>query len=166
MRRLLLVAALASLTTAERSAAQSEAGTIQMVGVGMRVQVGVVEGPPQSSMAAPAQDLRGTVRAIVPETLYLDITSISRTVAIPRRSIESVRLSLGPLSRRDSAILDGMIGGAIVAVLLPSFVVQPERRFGSMDRATLAGAGIGFGAGALLGALRPIERWLVAWLPE
>ena len=170
MRRFLLSAVLASLVNPTTVGAQSGRRAVPMIAVGTRVRVGVVEGVPQvfpqSPFAAVAQRLQGTVHAIAPETLYVDLSNAVGTVAIPRVAIQRVEMTLGRPSRSVSAMQVGTISAVLFALVLPSFVVQPERRFGSSERAAAVGAGIGFGVGTLIGALRPYERWRSAWIPE
>jgi hypothetical protein len=166
MRRFLLAAMVASLVNPGAAGAQSGGRAVEMIGVGTRVQVGVLEGTPRTLFARPAQTLRGSVRAIAPETLYLDLPSAIRTVAVPREAIVQVRMSLGPPSRGASAMEVGVTAAAIFALLMPDFVAHPEQRFGSSFGAGAVRAGIGFSAGALFGLLRPYERWRTAWIPE
>lgn len=170
MRRFLISAMLASLVNPPSVGAQVGQRAVHMVDVGTRVRVEVVEGVPQgfpqSPSAAGAQRLQGTVHAIAPETLYVNLANAVGTVAIPRVAIRRVEMSLGRPSRSVSAMQVGTAGAFLFALFMPSFVVQPERRFGSSARATAAGAGIGFGVGTLIGALRPYERWRIAWIPE
>jgi hypothetical protein len=167
---MLLGVMLASLVGPPALDAQSGRPAVRMIAVGTRVRVQVVEGVPQlltqSPFAAASQRLQGTVRAIAPETLYIELSNARGTVAIPRLAIQRVEMSLGRPSRRVSAVEVGTAGAVLFALFMPSFVVAPERRFGSSDRAAAAGAGIGFGVGALFGALRPYERWRIAWIPE
>jgi len=170
MRRLLLSAMLASLVNPPTVDAQSGRRAVPMIAVGTRVRVDVVEGVPQvfpqSPFAAVAQRLQGTVRAIAAETLYVDLSNAFGTVAIPRLAIQDVAMSLGRPSRSVSALHVGTISAVLSALVLPAFVVQPERRFGSSDRAAAVGGGVGFVVGTLIGALRPYERWRIAWIPE
>jgi hypothetical protein len=170
MRRFLLGAMAVSLVNPTTVGAQLGRRAVPMVAVGTRVRVEVVESVPQvfpqSTSAAAAQRLQGTVRAIAPETLYVNLSNAVGTVAIPRVAIQRVGMSLGRPSRRVGAMEVGTAGAVLFALFMPAFVVQPERRFGSSERAAGVGAGIGFGVGALLGALRPYERWRIAWIPE
>ncbi|MFN2566439.1 MAG: hypothetical protein ABR499_15695 [Gemmatimonadaceae bacterium] len=170
MRRFLLGVTAASLVNTTSVGAQLGRRAVPMIGVGTRVRVEVVEGTPQvfpqSPFSAVAQRLQGTVRAIAPETLYVALSNAAGTVAIPRVAIRRVEMSLGRPSRSASAMQVGTASAVLFALFMPSFVVQPERQFGSSERAAVVGAGIGFGMGALFGALRPYERWRLAWIPE
>ncbi len=170
MRRFLLSAMLASLINPMAVGAQVGRRAVRMIALGTRVRVEVVQGVPgvfpQSPFAAVAQRLHGTVRAIAPETLYVGLSNAVGTVAIARVAIQRVEMSLGRPSRRVSAMEAGTNGAVLFALFMPAFVVQPERRFGSSLRAAAVGAGIGFGVGTLIGALRPYERWRSAWIPE
>jgi hypothetical protein len=170
MRRFLLGALAVILVNPTTVGAQLGRRAVHMVAVGTRVRVEVAEGVPQAlrqpPFAAGAQRLQGTVHAISPETLYVALSNAVGTVAIPRATIRRVEMSLGRPSRRVSAMDVGTAGAVLFALFMPAFVVQPERRFGSSERAAAVGAGIGFGMGALFGALRPYERWRIAWIPE
>jgi hypothetical protein len=111
--------------------------------------------------------LEGTVVAIAPETLYVDLANAVGRLAIPRVMIQGVEMSLGRPSRARSA-LDAASGGALVfALLFSAYVVDPDSRwFRSSGRAAGAGAVIGLGTGLVLGFILPYERWRIAWIPE
>ena len=166
MRQLLLISVVVGLLDSGSAGAQSGRRASLMIGIGARVRIGVADTARRPSLAWPAQRLQGTVRAIAPETLYLDLANVVGAVAIPREAIQGVAMSMGRPSRRESAMQLGTASAVLFALFMPSFVVQPERRFGSMERAAAASAGIGLGLGTLLGALRPYERWRTAWIPE
>lgn len=169
-----LIASLASLIAVPDLSGQMAVDRWRMVEIGTRVRVGVADRVPgipdrmpSSPFHASVQRLQGTVRAIAPDTLYVDLANTVGQVAIPRVMIQGVEMSLGRPSRARSALEAGTTGAVILALFLPSFVVDPGSRwFGSSGRATTAAAVIGFSTGALLGLIRPYERWRIAWIPE
>jgi hypothetical protein len=167
MRPFLLAVVLSGLFDSVNAHAQFWTRGPSLIGVGMRVRVGVIEGPQRSSpFARPTQRLQGIVHAIAPETLYLDLSNAANTVAIPREAIRGVQMSTGRPSRLASAMDMGSGGALLFGLFLPSLVPHPERRFGPAWRPAAASVGIGFGVGAIVGALRPYEFWRVAWIPE
>jgi hypothetical protein len=174
MSRLTAATLLAALITPPDLAGQVDTSRWPMVEIGTRVRVGVADRVPGIPDRTPnwpfprsVQRLQGTVRAIAPDTLYIDLSNTVGRLAIPRLMIHGVEMSLGRPSRARSAVEAGAAGAAILALLVPAFVVDPGSRwFGSSGRATAAGAGIGFSAGVLFGLLRPYERWRTAWIPE
>ena len=174
MSRLLLAASLAALITPPDLGGQVDAARWPMVEIGTRVRVGVADRVPGVPDRMPnwpfptsVQQLQGTVRAIAPDTLYIDLSNTVGSLAIPRVMIRGVAMSLGKPSRARSALEAGTVGAAILALLVPAYVVDPDSRwFGSSGRATTAGAVIGFSAGVLFGLIRPYERWRIAWIPE
>lgn len=173
-RRMLLATALALLIMPPDLAGQVDAPRWPMVDIGTRIRVGVADRIPgvpdripNSPFPRSVQRLQGTVRAIGPDTLYLDLSNTPSRLAIPRVMIQGVEMSLGRPSRARSALEAATVGAAILALLVPAYVVDPGSRwFGSSGRATAAGAVIGFSAGTLFGLLRPYERWRIAWIPE
>jgi hypothetical protein len=174
MRRMLLATSLAALITPPDLGGQIDAPRWPMVEIGTRVRVGVADripGVPDRMPGWPfptsVQRLQGTVRAIAPDTLYVDLSNTVGRLAIPRVMIQGVEMSLGRPSRARSALEVGTAGAVILALLVPSYVVDPDSRwFGSSRRATAVGAVVGFSAGALFGLIRPYERWRIAWIPE
>lgn len=147
--------------------AQLWSRTPTLVDIGTRVRVGLVDSAQQRSpFASPSRRLVGTVRAIAPETLYLDLPDGVSTLSIPRATIRGVRMSLGRPSRIASALDVGSGGAFLCALFLPGLYRHPERRFGPAWRPWVTSAAIGFGAGALVGAVHPYERWRIAWIPE
>lgn len=109
----------------------------------------------------PAERLRGTVRRIAPDTLYLR-TAGDSVVAVPRIRILDVEQSLG-VSRLESARAAGATLAVIAGLVL--LAVDDSRADVGWVRAgtIIAGAGL---AGAAWGALRPWERTEPVWLPE
>jgi hypothetical protein len=104
--------------------------------------------------------LRGRVAGLAPDTLYLAVTDSVGPLAIPRNLIERLEYSRGVPSRTSSALLRGLQAGAamaLVLVLWNELDEGPDRT--STGTAALVGGGVGFATGALLGALRPQERW-------
>ena len=137
----------------------------RLIGVGDRVRIGIRQDTSRSSFVA-AQQIRGIVDAIAPETLYLELPGPIGSVPIPRAAIQGVYVSTGTPSRAASALDFGSAGALLGGLFLPSFIPRAQQRFGSSGRAVAAGVGIGFGVSALIGALFPYEHWRVAWIPE
>ena len=101
--------------------------------------------------------LRGRVAALTADTLYLAVTDSLGPLAIPRSLVKRVDFSRGVPSRGVSAIRRGVgsgIGGALVGWLIGAL----DDDIDNGDAALIGGA-IGFGTGALFGALLPHERW-------
>jgi hypothetical protein len=102
--------------------------------------------------------LRGRVIALTPDTLYLAITDSVGPLAIPRPLIQRLDLSRGVPSRGANALRQGLISGALNALVL---VLINEVGTSEWDtgEAALIGGGIGFATGAIFGAIFPRERW-------
>ena len=104
--------------------------------------------------------LRGRVAGLATDTLYLAVTDSVGPVAIPRHLIERLDYSRGIPSRASSALARGVRAGAAMALLLVLWNELDEgSRRTSTGTAALVGGGVGFATGALVGALRPLERW-------
>lgn len=161
---LLLLAGLAWPGTLD--AQSSRTPRFRMVQVGERVRIGVTDSIAQSPFASASQRLTGTVRGIAPDTLYLELSqSEGTTTAIPRARIQGVSVSLGRPSRAESAEELGVNAAVMLALLLP-WTGDEKRSTASRLGSAAVGAGVGLAAGALIGMVRPYERWRLAWLPE
>jgi hypothetical protein len=175
MRLTALATLLAAFVTTPELSGQVDERRWPMIQVGRRVRVGVADSapvvadrtPPNWPFPPAVQRVHGTVLAIAPETLYVELSNTTGRVAIPRVIIQGVEMSLGRFSRVRSAFDLGTAGAVMLALFLPSFVVDPDSRwFRSEGRATSASAVIGFSAGIVFGLLLPYERWRIAWIPE
>lgn len=164
MTRMAIVVAVMNLSIGSVAGAQLR-GTPRLIEVGDRVRIGIRQDTSRSTLEI-AQEVRGMVQAIAPETLYLELAGPIGTVPIPRAAIRGVAVSTGTPSRAASALEAGSAGALLGGLFLPSFIPHAEHRFGSSDRATAASVGIGFGVSALIGALFRYEHWRVAWIPE
>jgi hypothetical protein len=130
---------------------------------GARVQVQVPERQYQFDVHR-GQMLRGKVRAISADTLYLAVGDSIGPLAIPRRLIQHAYLSHGVPSAGESAIRRGL-GGAIGGALVGWGIGALDDDIDNGDAALIGGA-IGLGTGALFGALFPQERWKrMKWEP-
>jgi hypothetical protein len=130
---------------------------------GARVQVQVPERQYQFDIHR-GQMLRGKVRGISADTLYLAVADSIGPLAIPRRLIQHAYLSRGVPSGGESAIRRG-IGGAIGGVLVGWVIGALDDDIDNGDAALIGGA-IGLGTGALFGVLFPQERWKrMKWEP-
>jgi hypothetical protein len=104
--------------------------------------------------------LRGRVTRLAPDTLYLAVTDSVGPLAIPRAFIERLDLSRGVPSRTSSALVHGLKSAAAMALILALWnELEEEPNQTSTGTAALIGGGVGFATGALVGALRPQERW-------
>ena len=137
----------------------------RIVQVGERVRIGVTDSIAQSPFASASQRLTGTVLGIAPDTLYLELSQSAGTTAIPRARIQGVSVSLGRPSRVESAEELGVNAAVMLALLLP-WTGDEKRSTASRFGSAAVGAGVGLAAGALIGLVRPYERWRLAWLPE
>jgi hypothetical protein len=93
------------------------------------------------------------------DSLYLAVTDSVGPLAIPRRLIQRLDRSRGVPSRTTSALFRGARDGAAFALLMVLLNEMDEDPDLSTGEAALAGGGIGFALGAVVGALRPEERW-------
>lgn len=139
--------------------ARAQAQWPQEIVPGARVQTQLPEAQFQPA-ARRGHLLRGRVAGLAPDTLYLAVTDSLGPLAIPRHLIQRLEYSRGVPSRGSSALVRGLQAGAAMALVL---VLWNELDEGS-DRtsagtAALVGGSVGFATGALIGALRPQERW-------
>jgi hypothetical protein len=126
---------------------------------GARVQARLPEAQFQAA-GQRGQQLRGRVARLAADTLYLAVTDSVGPLAIPRNLISKLEYSRGVPSRTSSALGRGVragIGTALLLVLLNELDEGSNRT--STGTAALIGGGMGFGLGAVVGALRPEERW-------
>lgn len=153
MKGRLLVTVIACLAIPLTSRAQGYEAT-----VGTRVRVDVTDSVLPSPDARPGrlERVTGTLRAITPDTIRLDVSANDSLVAIPRILIYSIERSLG--SGRKGVVGDAtLVGGGIGVIIMGLF---PES-------VRLAIAASGYALGALVGlVMTPYERWEGTWLPE
>ena len=135
----------------------AQGGDPSMVQVGTRVRLSVTATALPSPRSRPGRlrQIIGTVRDIAPDTIRLEVSADSPSVAVPRILLYRVERSLGR-TRAGSAGDAALIGGGIGA-LLTGF-------FREKDLAIVLGSG--YAIGGLVGAVRPYERWEHAWIPE
>lgn len=127
------------------------------VAAGARVQVRLPEAEFQPK--ARGQLLRGRVVRLAQDSLYLAVTDSVGPLAIPRSLIERLEYSRGVPSRPTSALIQGLRTGvayALVVGLVNELYDDSDLSFGE---AALLGGGIGVAIGAVVGAIRPEERW-------
>jgi hypothetical protein len=108
--------------------------------------------------------LRGRVTGLAPDTLYLAITDSLGPLAVPRSLIQRLDLSRGVPSRGASALRQGVISGALTALMVALLNESDDGSSWDTGEAALIGGGIGFGTGAMFGAIFPRERWKSARL--
>jgi hypothetical protein len=87
------------------------------------------------------------------------VTDSVGALAIPRHLVERLEYSRGVPSRTSSALLRGLRAGAATAVFLVLLNERDDDPEISTGEAALLGGGVGFVMGAVVGALRPEERW-------
>jgi hypothetical protein len=154
-----------ALTGSLLSARAGAQPTPSTVAVGMRVRVSIASEILQSPFASRDERLLGTIHAISPDTLYLQLPNVIGVAAIPRRSIRRVEIGVGP-SHRGNAVRAGILGASFFGLRL--WAVNEDsttRRFGHSWQAAAVGSAVGFGLGAWLGSKYKTERWRAARLP-
>jgi hypothetical protein len=137
--------------------AESTAQWPAKVAPGARVRVRLPEVEYQETIPR-GHLLRGRVSALAADTLYLAITDSVGPLAVPRALIQRLDLSRGVPSRGVSALRQGVITGALSALMLV-LLNQADETGHDDGEAALVGGGIGFATGAILGAIFPRERW-------
>lgn len=177
MGRLLLIILLAVLACPTSLGAQplSEARRVRMIDTGSEVRIGVTlveRRHPYAIVDRRIQSLvdrhrvRGIVRRITPDSLYLGISGSDSVVAFPRSRIQGVDLNLGR-SRRASAyelaLNLALLGGLVMS---SKFEDEDKTPYRTDWHAGAVGAAVGFGGGAVFGFLFPYERWRTGWIPE
>ena len=156
MRRSMFATVLLMVTLATPLAAQFPA----QVAPGARVRLIVRDSTRQEPLLPRQQIIMGTVTALGGESLSLTVPFTEGALEIPRSSVRQVSVSLGVPSRGESALRKGVEFGVSFALsMYVAHLVDDEELFDSGGDAALVGAGVGFGVGALLGAISPSERW-------
>jgi hypothetical protein len=125
---------------------------------GARIQLQIPEAEFQASPHR-GHLLRGRVVRLVKDSLYLAVTDSVGLLPIPRSLIQRLEYSRGVPSRTTSALGRGLRAGAGSALLLVLLNELDDNSEISTGEAALLGGGIGFAIGAVVGALRPEERW-------
>lgn len=103
--------------------------------------------------------VRGRVTRLAGDTLYLAVADSVGPLAIPRSFIQQLHYSRGVPSRPLSALTHGLrvgMGFALIGALLNGLDDNADL---STGEAALLVGGVGFAVGAVVGALRPEERW-------
>jgi hypothetical protein len=168
--RLHLLAILIAATVSPPTVgAQSDNGRWLMVGVGRRVRFDVtdhVTTRPIYRRDSTISRVVGTVRSISSDTIYLEVDTVARPLAIPRIRINGwVQQSLGPPSRLESAKeLSGSL--AVFTFVLAASGRPKHERFARSVKNVAAFTGIAFGVGWVIGTVSPYEQWRTAWIPE
>ena len=127
---------------------------------GARVRIAVPDSLRQEPLWPRQQIFIGTVAGVGGDTLYLEVPSTAGRLAVPRASVRRLSVSRGVPSRLESALRHGFewaVAGALSFYAAQHY--DDDAPFDSDGEAALVGAGIGFGLGALLGAVSPSERW-------
>ena len=150
----MLVVALGTLAAAQKLEAQWPTEIVP----GARVQARLPEMQYQKGNQR-GHLLRGRVSRLSADTLYLAITDSVGPLAIPSHLIQRLDYSRGVPSRFASAMTRGLVGGAVLAATLALLNEVQEDPSTSTGDVALIGAAVGFGTGAILGAIHPLERW-------
>ncbi len=161
MRILLVLASLLAIASA------APAQQIPPIEPGTRVRIQLDPHSAAGLTGAFENDqLIGTVTAVRGDTLEIRFHPELGAVAVPLGAVRRLDVSLGVPSRTTSALRTAAYVGALGAVEWPVLnALDDEPLHRSTATAVLFGAGVGIAAGALLGALRPLERWRRVPLP-
>jgi hypothetical protein len=132
------------------------------VTAGARVRVTLPDSVRQGALLPHRQAVVGTVARVAGDTLVLEVPSARGTLAVARGDLRALAVSRGVPGRAESALREGLnlaIGVGLAFAIVRTSDDRDARPFRSAGEAALAGGAIGFGTGALLGAVRPSERW-------
>lgn len=124
---------------------------------GTRIRVRLPEVQYQETLKR-GQLIRGRVRELTPDTLYLAVTDSVGPLPVPRSLIQHLDVSRGVPSRASNALRQGIIQGAVTALTLV-LLVELDDQSHDQGEAALIGGGVGFAIGGIFGALFPRERW-------
>lgn len=172
---LIILLAVLACPTSLAAQAFGEARHVRMIDTGSEVRIGVTlveRRHPVSIIDRRVHSfvhhrVRGIVRRITPDSLYLGVVGSDSVVAFPRARIQGVDLNLGRSRRASASELAlnlALLGGIIMSTRFVG--EEPDRRYRTDWKGGAVGAGAGFGAGAVVGFLFPYDRWRMAWIPE
>ena len=136
-------------------ATRAEAQRTESLTAGTRLRVSVADSLRQDSFGPRARTLIGTLARVSPDTLWLHVGGPD-TVRLARATLRHVATS-GGASRVASAFELGVFTGLVYGIVAHSVAHEGER----WRRAREFG-GAAAGLGAVVGALRPFERWRTA----
>ena len=132
----------------------ASAQSANAVSVGARVRVVLPDSLRATPFAPRERALIGTVVRLTDDTLVLQMTAAD-TVRLHRAVIRQIAVSQGA-ARGRSAMEQALSAG--IAFGSAAYLSTDRRRTGRSEGA-LGAALAGVGVGALLGTLRPYERW-------
>ena len=133
---------------------------------GARIRVTIAGNFRRWPFGSNTERLEGIVRSISADTLSLSLSPAMAAIAIPRSSIRSVEMSLGP-SALGHAFLGGAIGGTFFGLRMYVANQEPKtHHFGSNWQAAAVGGALGFAFGAWIGRAIPNELWRTVQLPD
>jgi hypothetical protein len=121
---------------------------------GARVRIELSDSLRPFPLARRTRVMVGRLARATPDTLFLQIGSPD-TLRIARSTVRQLSISLGA-TRSRSAAEQALITSLTVAAV--TYAAGERNGVTRNDRALTMGA-VGFGFGALLGALRPYEHW-------
>jgi hypothetical protein len=149
LRRLLVAVAIAGVARPAAVYAEATPAT-----VGARVRLTLADSARQAPLGPQAAALVGTLARASADTLYVVPAGTVTPAAIPRSAVRALFVSRG-VSRRRSAVEQALIGGVTWALL--TYATGGSE--GAPARRVAAYGAAGVGVGAVLGAVRPYERW-------
>ena len=167
MPRLVRSLALTCFVGTVRISSAQDPGTLRTVAsptiaAGTRVRVTVSSASRSSFFDSRVERFRGTLLSSSPDTLYLALSNVDGSIAIPRTAVRRVETSLGT-SRWPTAIKAGIVGAVLFGGRMWVAHEDPRtRRFPDAWQAVAVGSTAGFAAGAWLGSRHPSERWRAA----
>jgi hypothetical protein len=150
-RPLLPAVVLAALCAAPPAAAQAGAAPAPE---GARVRLTLADSVRPAPLAPRAAALVGTLARATADTLYVVPAGAATAAAVPRRAVRVLSVSRG-VSRPRSALEQAVVGGVTWALL----AYAAGGTDGAPARRVAAYGAAGVGVGAVLGAVRPYERW-------
>jgi len=165
MRSLLGTAAVLVTTFAVHApVAHAQAGAPfgSVVPAGVRVRVVLPDSRRQAPLVPRQQVVIGTVTGVAGDTLVLAIPGAAGALRVARPDLRALAVSRGVPGRPESALRQGISAG--VGLGLAFFFLHTggdtdDRQFRSAGEAAVVGGAVGFGIGAVLGAVSPSERW-------
>lgn len=121
---------------------------------GVRVRLTLADSVRQAPLGPRAASLVGTLARATADTLYVVPAGAAAPAAVPRRAVRALFVSRG-VSRPRSAAEQALIGGVTWALL----TYATGGAEGAPARRVAGYGAAGVGVGAVLGAVRPYERW-------
>ena len=127
---------------------------------GARIRIGVHTGERTLLRRPKTQSLVGTLVAMRGDTVLLAVHPGADPLRVPRTTISDVRVSLGAPNRFESAVRRAVIP-TLASAAFTAVSLNVRRRDGdpSPGRGAIAAAGSTAAVSAIVGFVRPTERW-------